>query len=58
MSSKKPRRNQPSGDGERLVVWGERRTEPDWDRFIAALAAFALREVDERAQSPEEEGDE
>lgn len=30
-----------------LLVWGERRTEPDWDRFVAALVALAMREVEE-----------
>lgn len=31
----------------RLVVRGERRTDPDWDRFLAALIALALRQVEE-----------
>lgn len=30
-----------------LRVWGERRPDPDWDRFVAALVALALRQVDE-----------
>jgi hypothetical protein len=29
-----------------LRVWAERRTEPDWDRFIAALVALAMQHVD------------
>jgi hypothetical protein len=36
-----------------LRVWGERRTTPDWDRFLAALIAYALRTADEE---PEIEG--
>jgi hypothetical protein len=36
----------PLGDS-RLVVWGERREDPDWDRFLAALLALALRRVEE-----------
>lgn len=30
-----------------LKVWAERRPEPDWDRFVAALVALALRRVQE-----------
>lgn len=37
---------QPVGDTQRLVVWGERRKEPDWDSYVAALLAYALREVE------------
>jgi hypothetical protein len=32
---------------QRLLVRGDRRKEPDWDVFIAALIAYALREVDD-----------
>jgi hypothetical protein len=42
---KKPGRP-PNPDTQRLVVWGERRQEPDWDSYVAALLAFALREVE------------
>lgn len=53
--SKKPRQSdpqsQPAGDTQRLVVWGERRKEPDWDSYVAALLAFALREVEGDAES-------
>jgi hypothetical protein len=36
----------PGNDTTRLVVWSERRAEPDWDTYIAALLAYALREVE------------
>jgi len=48
--SKKPRQHNsptPAGDTQRLVVWGERREEPDWDAYVAALLAYALREVED-----------
>jgi hypothetical protein len=38
-----------------LVVWGERRPDPDWDRFLAALIALALRRVEEEADKPTKE---
>jgi hypothetical protein len=56
MSKKHPQSNvQPvaSGDTDRLVVWGERRKEPDWDTYIAALLAYALREVEGDGEWPE-----
>jgi hypothetical protein len=31
----------------RLVVWGDRRTDPDWDAFLAALISLSLRRVEE-----------
>jgi hypothetical protein len=31
----------------RLRVWAERRPDPDWDRFLAALVALSLRRVEE-----------
>jgi hypothetical protein len=40
-------------DTTRLVVWGEQRKEPDWDTFIAALLAWALRQVEDDAASPD-----
>lgn len=43
----------PAYDTTRLVVWGERRKEPDWDTYIAALLAYALREVEGGSNSPE-----
>lgn len=45
----KRRRGRPKNDFP-LVVWGERREEPDWDGFIAALIDQAMREV-EREES-------
>jgi hypothetical protein len=30
-----------------LRVWAERRSDPDWDRYIAALVALAMRRVEE-----------
>lgn len=41
----------------RLVVRGERRPDPDWDTFIAALLAYALREPDDSADAPQERDD-
>lgn len=38
----------------RLVVWGERRADPDWDRFLAALIALALRRVEADEEGPKE----
>lgn len=38
-----------------LTVWAERRPDPDWDRYIAALVALALRRVEE-AEGQEEHG--
>jgi hypothetical protein len=53
----KPQRSQPTSppvyDTTRLVVWGERRKEPDWDTYIAALLAYALREVEGDPDKPE-----
>ena len=40
-----------------LVVWAEKRPEPDWDRFIAALVALAMRRVDGSAKSEKEQHD-
>lgn len=57
--SKKSRQSdspQPAGGTDRLVVWGERRKEPDWDTYIAALLAYALREVEAEADATD--GDE
>jgi len=44
----------PAYDTSRLVVRGEKRANPDWDAFVAALLAWALREVE--GNSPPEEG--
>lgn len=44
---------QPVGDTQRLVVWGERRERPDWDAYIAALLAYALRQVEDEGESLE-----
>lgn len=54
--SRKPKSSQPVGQGQRLVVWGERREPPDWDTYIAALLSWALREVENDSASTE--GDE
>lgn len=44
---KKQKKARPvSGSG--LQVWGERRAEPDWDRFISALLVLAVRRVAEQ----------
>lgn len=55
--SKKPRQtdsqSQPAADTQRLVVWGERRKEPDWDAYVAALLAYALREVEDKESQSE-----
>lgn len=55
MSQQPPPRptSPPPYDTTRLVVWGERRKEPDWDTYIAALLAYALREVEGESNSPE-----
>jgi hypothetical protein len=54
MSTQRPQPDpQPRLDTTRLVVWGERRTEPDWDTYIAALLAYALRTVEEDAVNEE-----
>jgi len=37
-----------------LIVWGEERENPDWDAYVAALLAWALREVE--GTPPPEEG--
>ena len=46
---KKPRPPVParSDQDAPLTVWGERRQDPDWDAFLAALIALALRRVEE-----------
>jgi hypothetical protein len=50
--SKQPRQTDSNPkatyDTQRLVVWGERRKEPDWDTFIAALLAHSLAEVERK----------
>lgn len=38
-----------------LRVSGVRRSDPDWDRFIAALVALAMRRVEE-AEAKEDRG--
>ena len=43
----------PASGTDRLVVWSERRKEPDWDSYIAALLAYALREVEGDGDSPQ-----
>jgi hypothetical protein len=50
MSKQQPSQPSPTAkpvyDTTRLVVWGERRTPPDWDTYIAALLAFALAQIE------------
>lgn len=48
-SRRHPRTPAPSRSGRRLVVTAERREQPDWDRYVAALLALAMRRVEERA---------
>lgn len=31
-----------------VEVWGERRPQPDWDRFVAALLSLAVRRIAEQ----------
>jgi hypothetical protein len=53
MSKQQPKPTSPPAyDTTRLVVWGERRKEPDWDTYIAALLAYALREVEGDPDQP------
>lgn len=51
--SKHQQSKQSLGDSQRLVVWGERRKEPDWDAYVAALLAYALRQVEAEEASSE-----
>ena len=44
---------QPAPGTDRLVVWSERRKEPDWDTYIAALLAYSLRQVEDEAEETE-----
>jgi hypothetical protein len=54
MSKQSPQpSSQPTHDTTRLVVCGERRKEPDWDTYIAALLAYALREVEGDGDAPQ-----
>ena len=63
MSKKTPQTRVPKATtdaDQRLHVRGVRRKEPDWDAFIAALIAYALREVEEEpsdSQARKESGD-
>lgn len=34
------------GDNHQLVVWAEKRDQPNLDRYIAALLTFAQREIE------------
>jgi hypothetical protein len=51
----RPKPDRSDKDGP-LVVWGERHAEPDWDRFLAALLALALRRVEEDDGTKETRG--
>ncbi len=54
--NRKERGRVGAASGQRpLAVWAERHPEPDWDRYIAALVALALRRVEE-AEGQEEDG--
>jgi hypothetical protein len=61
MTSKPPasRRRAPQSRAveRRLVVTAERRNDPDWDRYVAALLVLALRRVEagEHGEAPKEE---
>lgn len=44
---KNHRHNQTPAAHPPLQVWADRRPEPDWDRFIAALVALAMERVEE-----------
>ncbi len=37
-----------------LVVWGQRRPDPDWDRYLAVLVSLALREVEAAEEADDE----
>jgi hypothetical protein len=47
MKQKKADPSKPHPPSPRLRVWAERRPDPDWDRYIAALVALAMRRVEE-----------
>ena len=57
--SKRPAKQSSSGtyDTTRLVVWGERRLDPDWDSFVAILLAHALNKVGANLDDDIEEDD-
>jgi len=40
-----------------LVVTAERREQPDWDRYVAALLALAMRRVEAQAEAERKETD-
>lgn len=42
-----PRQRARAGDGHRVRVVAERREPPDLDRFVAALLALALAELED-----------
>jgi hypothetical protein len=37
----------PVTSSAQLRVWADRRSDPDWDRYVAALVALAMRRVEE-----------
>ena len=41
--------------GVPLKVWGKRHKDPDWDRYLSALIAQALSQVDEEDGKSDEE---
>jgi hypothetical protein len=45
----KRKRGRPANERP-LRVWADRRAEPDWDLYIEALVALALKRVDEEDQ--------
>ena len=53
MKKSKNHKNRARANESPLTVWAERRAEPDWDRYIAALVALGLRRAEERAAKEE-----
>lgn len=57
MKKPRPPARARSDRGAPLTVWGEWRQDPDWDAFLAALIALALRRAEEDEGADEEPGD-
>lgn len=57
MTEKKRSAQRPAAGADTpLVVWGQRRPDPDWDRYLAVLVALALREVEDAGVTEAEDG--
>lgn len=57
MTEKKRSAQRPAAGADTpLVVWGQRRPDPDWDRYLAVLVALALREVEDAGDTEAEDG--